>query len=231
MASDRELALQMVRMLRNDLRMLLEMRCERHGVPGPGPAFSLCVVALIGCEVGGLLAAPPAKSALAATRHFLAWTGQLAGCDRYRSLAGPLVLFFRHGIAHSLLPLSHQMPSGRLVFSSTVWSQREGLQTYCAKWLRQAAEGQKQLSKLRKDAYHLRVRVSSGKSYLSVRPQVLAIDVELALKKIESALKTQSGPVWFNVSDNLGRFVAEVSSSKSFGKLLASETAILESGM
>lgn len=65
-------------MLMNDLRTVIECRCEEHGRPGPGPNFAACFLCLMACEVVGRLNAPTGCDGFLATRHFLNQVGDLA---------------------------------------------------------------------------------------------------------------------------------------------------------
>ena len=166
-------------MLENDLRTVLEARCERHGIRGSGPNFAACLLSLLACEVVGNLSSPRGASKAERIRGFLRAVGQSADDDRYAEVAGPLFGFFRHGIAHTFLPLAT-----RGLIGSAVWVYE------CPEWL-DSHDGAARCADLRRRD-HLVVREYAGTTAFQVVPQILYIDVRRAMRQFAASLATAS---------------------------------------
>jgi len=115
---------QLIPMLKNDLRVLIESGCPEHGCRKPdgsiysAPSFSIALVCMISCEALGSLASPGnINSEPERTQLFLARVGQLAGDPRYDQYSRLLIALFRNGVAHSFLP--KQRPE---IASGTTWA-------------------------------------------------------------------------------------------------------------
>lgn len=90
-------------MLQNDLRVIVESGCPKHGC-GTGPQFTITLACMVACEVVGALSAPVGLTGFAATRAFIERVGQQAHDHNYTRYAGLLFHLFRNGIGHSFLP-------------------------------------------------------------------------------------------------------------------------------
>lgn len=164
-------------MLENDMRTVVEARCAEHGIKGSGPNFTAILLCLIACEVAALLSTDRGLSKRAAIRSFLSRVGELANDERYAPLAGPLFGFFRHGIAHTFLPLAVEG-----VYGSGAWAFE------CPEWLDSDA-GAARCEAVRRGE-HLVVKKVSDLRTFQVVPQILYIDVRRALRAYTAELKS-----------------------------------------
>lgn len=164
-------------MLRNDLRTIIECRCAEHGRAGGGPNFMAVLACLLACEAVGRLVAHEALKGFDRTRDFIRQVGEAAGDPRYAEVAGPLFAFFRHGIGHTFRPKHHQGVTG-----AVAWAAKPGGTSECVDWLR-SPEGNIRLLELRR-AHHLVIRQGGFR----VCAQVLFLDLDSLLQSVADLL-------------------------------------------
>ena len=90
--------------LRNDLLRVCDAACAVHGKPGSGPNFASALLCTVACEALGRLTCDATFDDDKAATEFVRSLTDHCGDARYRDAAQPLIVFFRHGIAHSFLP-------------------------------------------------------------------------------------------------------------------------------
>jgi hypothetical protein len=227
-----EQTLILLAMLRNDLRMVVEMRCLEHGRPGDGPNFTACLLALVASEAVGSLVSKTGANQGTAAREFLLEAGTLAKDPNYAKCAGALVQFFRNGIAHSFLPKAYVFPSKKAsVQSGCVWIEGEKGTTICIDDL-QSPKGRRTVRSWRQK-YHLQIerdtpRQPVVKRVFKVSPQILCLDVDNLLAEIESALARGEPGIVDCVAANYPRWRAEASAIR--GKLSTTDVGYLMKG-
>lgn len=180
----------LVKMLRNDMRSVIECRCKVHGTAGDGLNFTACLVCLVACDVVGVLSATTGQSDRDASTAFLGRVGGLARDHRYEKCARALFAFFRDGIAHGFLPKQVTSSKGASVTGVVVWYQLPGRISPCIDWFRDEKAGRGRLRELRRN-HHLRLRRVSGNGTraFEVAPHVLYWDIDLALDQFQHDLE------------------------------------------
>ena len=162
-------------LLQNDLRLVVESGCPRHGC-GTGPNFTLALLCMVACETVGALSAGEGLTGFAATRAFIGRLGRGSNNRRYDAYAGLLFHFFRNGIGHSFRPKQAKRMSG--------WTLS---MTPCIDTLRETAEGQLQVDNLR-IATHLAIEDRPDERRFNVVTKILYLDVSAAISEFQAAL-------------------------------------------
>ena len=164
----------LIPMLRNDMRVVTEIRCPKHGREDTSaPNFTAAFICLAACEVIGNLSAAPGIRGFDATKAFIVSVGDWVGASRYREVAGPLFAFFRHGIGHGFLPKLHRGIHGAAFWMTDV----------CVDDLQTGARA----SDAR--ARHLHVAKIAHTVTFQVFPQVLFVDVDRTIAEFAESLR------------------------------------------
>lgn len=194
-------------MLKNDLHRVVDCTCAEHGKPGSGPNFTAAMLCLIASEVVGRLSSDPCLDDDAATVDFLRRVADQSGDNRYQLAAKALIVYFRHGIAHSFMP---KQPS--TVKASVDWAQREGDESgICVDFLNMPI-GAAALSELR--SHHLEVRQAQGERVFAVVPQVLYVDVLRVINAFEQAVRASDHPTLTRLEGGFEKWWGRASSIK-----------------
>jgi len=193
----------LIDMLRNDMRRLVDSQCARRGHPGPAPNFSTFLLSLVACENVGLLTAPNGLTGPRATRAFIEGIAQSSGNARYRRLAGPRFGLFRHGIAHQFMPKQFEV-QGVTIRGAAIWHQREELTSTCIDLLHQDATATDKL----RTSHLLRV---GGPPLITlfVSSQMLYLDVDRELGMIKYRLMADDPDLTQRVVSNLCNMVGK----------------------
>lgn len=172
---------QLLPMLKDELRCVLDCACAKHGRRGAGPNFTATMLCLVAAEVVGRLSSDSVLDDDAAAIDFLRRVGDQVGDQRYRQAASALWTYFRHGIAHSFMP---KQPGA--VRGATVWAWGpDGEAGICVEWL-SSGEGDEMLAALRRT--HLSVADVDGSRRFFVVPQVLYVDTMATILGLEQSL-------------------------------------------
>jgi hypothetical protein len=218
-------AIEVIAFLRNDIHILMECRCQRHGSPGAGPNFTSCLVPLIACETVGDLVAPRGLKGFDRTRAFLADVGKASGDARYATLGGPLWALYRHGLAHQFTPKRLVNMHGTIeVVAACYWVLAEAGATHCFEWLGTAA-AEALRSEMRHDhLVSVEVPAPTPRRHFRVYPQLLCLDVDLHLQALALRLEDRSDSLARTVEDN---YVAWSKGNDEQRKFTPDELAVL----
>ena len=189
----------LVAMLKNDLRVLVESGCPDHGCRQPNgsiysaPNFSIALTCMIACETLGALGSPAtATNDPQRTQLFLARVGQLAGDPRYDQYSRLLIALFRNGVAHSFLP--KQRPD---IASGVTWAVG-----WCIDKLAQV-----DVSSLR-SMVHLSENGPPNERTFRVVAQLLYLDVVRAIDDFADDLRRRNPSLMAVFPDNFDRWLA-----------------------
>lgn len=173
-------------MLKGDLRMVVDYSCKEHGRPGPGPNFTAAMLCLVACEVVGRLSSD-VEDDEQATKEFLSRISEVTGDVRYKRQAKNIITIFRHGIVHSFLPKQHVKARGKVSWVTWLPPLEGGV---CVDWL-SSAEGAALLGNLRRThlCFEKKIRDKKDRRFV-LQPQVFYVDLMKTVKRFEDDLRS-----------------------------------------